>query len=137
MAWVNSCDEKWAHKVVQLKPDLCIVDYYGEEIRGKEYLCSTNRSQGQSLLLDNSMATAASVKNEGCSKMLARENHLKACLPVASITTPTTMIIARMTFEAAGHEYTSTSSLSISTFLHFLFFSPQKMIVHILFVVVC
>ena len=39
MAWVNSCDERWAHKVVQLKPDPCIVDYYGEEIRGKNTAC--------------------------------------------------------------------------------------------------
>ena len=73
MAWVNSCDEKWAHKVVQLKPDLCIVDYYGEEIRGKEYQCSTSRSQ--SMLLENSMATATSIKDKGRSKVLvARES---------------------------------------------------------------
>ena len=27
MAWVNSCDDKWAKKVVKAKPNLCIVEY--------------------------------------------------------------------------------------------------------------
>ena len=59
--------------MVQLKPDLCIVDYYGEEIRGKEYQCSTSRSE--SMLLENSMATATSIKDKGRSKVLvARES---------------------------------------------------------------
>ena len=79
MAWVNSCDEKWAHKVVQLKPDLCIVDYYGEEIRGKEYLFHKQRHG--TAAAENSMATAASVKNEGCKVLVARESSegLSAC----------------------------------------------------------
>ena len=71
MAWVNSCDERWAHRIVQLKKDLCIVDYYGEEIRGKEYrLHSTNRGLGQ-LLLEKSVATPASSEIKGCSTLLA------------------------------------------------------------------
>ena len=56
MAWVNSCDDKWAKKVVKAKPNLCIVEYYGEEICGKLYddgrRCST---QEEAVLVPDEM----------------------------------------------------------------------------------
>ena len=34
-SWVNSCSAAFANKLVSMKPDLCVCDYYGEQIKGK------------------------------------------------------------------------------------------------------
>ena len=68
MAWINSCDDVWAHKIVAEKNTLCIVDYYGEEIRGRLYDNGRHmKSQEQLISCDDNMSQ----------KKLVRENNEK------------------------------------------------------------
>ena len=37
LSWVNSCSAKFAQDLVNVKTNLCVSDYYGEEIRGIDF----------------------------------------------------------------------------------------------------
>jgi hypothetical protein len=67
MAWINSCDDVWAHKIVAEKNTLCIVDYYGEEIRGRLYDNGRHMKSQEPLISCDDMMQ----------KMLVREKNEK------------------------------------------------------------